>query len=64
MRTIVNLRGNRMPNRDAVKLKTLRAHIKAGVDALEKGDFIEVEAEDLADYLKRISAASDADEPT
>jgi len=53
-----------MPNRDAVKLKTLRAHIKAGVDALEKGDFIEVEAKDLADYLKRISAASDADRPT
>jgi antitoxin ParD1/3/4 len=43
---------------DALKLKALRAQIKAGVDALDRGDFIEVDAEDLEAYLDRLSVAS------
>jgi antitoxin ParD1/3/4 len=36
---------------DALKLKALRAQIKAGVDALERGDFVEVDDADLDGYL-------------
>jgi antitoxin ParD1/3/4 len=43
---------------DALKLKALRVQIKAGVEALERGDFIEVEAEDLEGYLDGLTAAS------
>jgi antitoxin ParD1/3/4 len=43
---------------DALKLKALRMQIKAGVDALERGDFIEVDAEDLGGYLDGLTAAS------
>jgi antitoxin ParD1/3/4 len=43
---------------DALKLKALRAQIKAGVDALDRGDFIEVGGADLEDYLDRLGAAS------
>jgi antitoxin ParD1/3/4 len=37
---------------DALKLKALRARIKAGVDALDRGNFIEVDDADLAGFLK------------
>ena len=37
---------------DALKLKALRAHIKAGLDALERGDFTEVAEAELDDYLE------------
>jgi len=43
---------------DALKLKALRAQIKAGVDALDRGDFIEVDKDDLETYLDRLGAAS------
>jgi len=43
---------------DALKLKALRAQIKAGVDALDRGDFIEVSAEHLEAYLERLNVAS------
>jgi antitoxin ParD1/3/4 len=43
---------------DALKLKALRMQIKAGVEALERGDFIEVEAEDLEGYLDGLTTAS------
>jgi len=46
---------------DALKLKALRMHIKAGVDALEQGDFIEVDEQDLEGYLEGLTAAADAD---
>ena len=36
---------------DALKLKALRAQIKAGVEALERGDFVEVADADLDAYL-------------
>jgi antitoxin ParD1/3/4 len=43
---------------DALKLKALRVQIKAGVEALDRGDFIEVEAEDLEGYLDGLTAGS------
>jgi antitoxin ParD1/3/4 len=40
---------------DSLKLKALRAQIKAGVDALERGDFVEVEDADLEGYLEGLT---------
>jgi hypothetical protein len=37
---------------DALKLKALRTQIKAGVDALERGEFIEIDESDLGGYLQ------------
>jgi antitoxin ParD1/3/4 len=42
---------------DALKLKALRMQIKAGVDALERGDFVEVDDADLVGYLQRLTIA-------
>ena len=44
---------------DALKLKALRVHIKAGVDALSRGDFIELDDADLDKYLDTLTASSD-----
>jgi antitoxin ParD1/3/4 len=41
---------------DALKLRALRAQIKAGLDALERGDFTEVADADLDDYLEALAA--------
>ena len=41
---------------DALKLKALRRQIKAGVDALERGDFVEVDDAGLDDYLAGLAA--------
>jgi antitoxin ParD1/3/4 len=43
---------------DALKLKSLRLQIKAGVEALDRGDFVEVDAEDLEGYLDGLTATS------
>jgi antitoxin ParD1/3/4 len=40
---------------DSLRLKALRAQIKAGVDALDRGDFAEVEGADLEGYLERLT---------
>lgn len=40
---------------DSLRLKALRAQIKAGVDALDHGDFAEVEDADLEGYLERLT---------
>jgi len=40
---------------DALKLKVLRQHIKAGADALDRGDFVEVDEAELEDFLDRLS---------
>jgi antitoxin ParD1/3/4 len=37
---------------DALKLKALRLHLKAGVDELERGDFREIDEADLDGYLE------------
>ena len=39
---------------DGLRLKALRAQIRVGVDALERGDFTEVEDVDLEGYLERL----------
>ena len=40
---------------DSLKLKILRAQVKAGIDALDRGDFIEVDGTDLDGYLERLT---------
>lgn len=40
---------------NSLRLKALRAQIKAGVDALDRGDFAEVEDADLEGYLERLA---------
>jgi antitoxin ParD1/3/4 len=44
-----------MPVRDSLNLEALRRQIKAGTDALERGDFIEVDDADLEGYLERLT---------
>ena len=39
---------------DSLRLKALRAQIKAGVDALDRGDFVEVDDADLEGYLEQM----------
>jgi antitoxin ParD1/3/4 len=39
---------------DELKLKALRMQIKAGVDALERGDFVEIDEADLDDFLEHL----------
>lgn len=41
---------------DNLRLKALRAQIRAGIDALDRGEFVEVEAADLEDYLGQLPA--------
>jgi antitoxin ParD1/3/4 len=36
---------------DALKLEVLRAQVKIGVQALERGNFIELSEDELSDYL-------------
>jgi antitoxin ParD1/3/4 len=45
---------------DSLRLKALRAQIKAGVDAFDRGDFAEVEDADLEEYLERLTTTSAA----
>lgn len=40
---------------DGLRLKGLRAQIRAGVVALERGDFAEVEDADLEGYLEQLT---------
>jgi antitoxin ParD1/3/4 len=44
---------------DALKLKALRVQIKAGVEALDRGDFIELGEAELDNYLEGLAVASD-----
>ena len=41
---------------DDLKLKALRMQIKAGSDAIKRGDFAEIEEADLEGYLERLTA--------
>ena len=43
---------------DALKLKALRMHIKAGVDALKRGEFAEIDESELENYLEGLTATS------
>ena len=40
-----------------LKLQLLRMQLKVGEDALERGDFTEVDEADLDGYLERLTAA-------
>jgi antitoxin ParD1/3/4 len=40
---------------DALKLKALRAQIKAGADALDRGDFVEVDDAGLDGFLEGLT---------
>ena len=40
---------------DGLRLKALRAQIKVGIDALDRGDFAEIEDVDLEGYLERLT---------
>jgi antitoxin ParD1/3/4 len=42
---------------DALKLKALRMQIKAGVDALQRGEFVDIDESDLEGYLEGLAAA-------
>ena len=41
---------------DDLKLKALRIQIKAGIDAIKRGDFAEIEEANLEGYLERLTA--------
>jgi antitoxin ParD1/3/4 len=43
---------------DALKLKALRVQVKAGIDALERGEFTEVADADLERYLENLATAA------
>lgn len=43
---------------DSLRLKALRAQIKVGIDAIDRGDFAEVEDADLEEYLERLTTAA------
>ena len=40
---------------DRLRLKALRAQIRAGTDSLERGDFTEVDDADLEGFLERLT---------
>ncbi|HWW84974.1 MAG TPA: type II toxin-antitoxin system ParD family antitoxin [Vicinamibacterales bacterium] len=40
---------------DNLRLKALRMQLRAGVDALERGEFTEVDETDLDGYLERLT---------
>jgi antitoxin ParD1/3/4 len=40
---------------DGLRLKALRAQVRVGVDALDRGDFAEIEGVDLEGYLERLT---------
>jgi len=39
---------------DALKLKALRAAIKEGLDSIDRGDFVEIDASEIGDYLRSL----------
>ena len=54
-----------MPKRrreDGLELRELRVQIKAGVDALEQGDFVEVDDSDLDSFLEGLITSPSKDE--
>ena len=41
---------------DELTLTSLRAQINAGVEALDRGEFVEIDDADLDDYLDRLGS--------
>lgn len=46
----------RLRREDALKLKALRMQIKVGTDALERGEFVQIDDTELEDYLEGLIA--------
>ena len=46
---------------DALRLKVLRAQIKMGADAIERGDFVEIDEADIGHYLEGLTGAPHQD---
>ena len=42
---------------DELKLKALRMQVKAGIDAIKRGEFIEIEETGLEKYFDKLKAA-------
>jgi antitoxin ParD1/3/4 len=47
---------------DNLRLKTLRAQLKLGIDAIARGDFSEVDSVDLEAFLERLASPATARE--
>jgi antitoxin ParD1/3/4 len=43
---------------EKLRLKLLRAEVRAGIHALERGAYVEIEAGDLDSYLERLAAGA------
>jgi antitoxin ParD1/3/4 len=43
---------------DSLRLKALRAQINAGIEAIDRGDFAEVDDADLEGYLARLTLSA------
>jgi len=48
---------------DALKLKALRMQIKAGIDDLERGDYIEIDERDLDKFFEELITTSGKSAP-
>jgi antitoxin ParD1/3/4 len=44
---------------DSLRVKALRAQLKSGIDALNRGDFIEVDSAGLEAYLEGLTAEAE-----
>ena len=45
---------------DGLRLRALRAQIRIGVDALDRGDFTQIDGVDLEEYLERLTTTPSA----
>jgi antitoxin ParD1/3/4 len=50
-----------VPRAGRLKLKVLRKQIKAGAEALDRGDFTEVDEAELDAYLQELSVGNSRD---
>lgn len=44
---------------DALKLERLKLRVQAGIDDLDRGEFVEIDGEDLESYLVRLTEAGE-----
>ena len=45
-------------HQDALRRKALRMQIKAGIDALDRGEFVEIDDTNLEPYLRSLTAGA------
>jgi antitoxin ParD1/3/4 len=48
------------PEKDALKLEALREQLRAGVEAFERGDFVEIDEVGLENYFERLTASANS----